>query len=415
MQVVAGVVAALALLVSFSVDFSNTMQGGSIDLRNRITGVRLFENGLDAYYYKWHEGDPEEYCDVYNNPKLPVSKTTVTPTLLLLHAPYAAVPYRLGQFLWLFTQWGLLLGTGLLWFCACPKPWQRWVIVAFMIGFSFTAAWRLHAERGQSYVLLAFVFSAWLTLTLNRAWKESFAAGFLAGFLMTLRPTFLLLSLFIGLHRRGQLPGALTGLAICFLGPLLIHPPVWSEYFKAVDTNAYLFLQHIDPRPGQQHYPPTIEGTSTDLLGNFVAIPYARFSVYDFLDGLPLERIPVQVVPAIAAGFFCLWLWFTRKIEADLLLPGLAASFFLIDLFLPVFRESYNDVLVLPLAGSALAVTSRFPWALGFCLLALPCGWLVYALTLDDPIMIDLPPIFFSIGSLFFLFFIDNRWGLRKV
>ena len=35
----------LALLVSFGVDFANTSQGGAIDLRNRITGLRLLEHG----------------------------------------------------------------------------------------------------------------------------------------------------------------------------------------------------------------------------------------------------------------------------------------------------------------------------------------------------------------------------------
>ncbi len=109
---IGSVLAGLALLVSFGIDFGNTKEGGAIDLRNRITGVRLLEAEIDPYHYKWHYGDPDTYCDVYNNPNLPVSKTTVTPPLLLLHAPYAAAPYRLGQFLWFFTQWVVLLGTG---------------------------------------------------------------------------------------------------------------------------------------------------------------------------------------------------------------------------------------------------------------------------------------------------------------
>ena len=51
----AWVMVGLALLVSFGVDFANTAQGGAIDLRNRITGLRLLEHGIDAYRYKWHE------------------------------------------------------------------------------------------------------------------------------------------------------------------------------------------------------------------------------------------------------------------------------------------------------------------------------------------------------------------------
>src|SRR5271163_909595 len=117
------VLVGLALLVSFGVDFANTAQGGAIDLRNRITGVRLLEHGIDAYHYKWREGEPEEYCDPFNNPKLTVSRTTATPALLLLHLPLAALPYRLAQFLWLFAQWALLLGTSWLWLRVCSTPW----------------------------------------------------------------------------------------------------------------------------------------------------------------------------------------------------------------------------------------------------------------------------------------------------
>src|SRR5476651_783636 len=122
MPVLGWVMVGLALLVSFGIDFSNTAQGGAIDLRNRITGLRLLEAGIDAYHYKWREGEPAAYADVYNNPKLPVSKTTATPALLMLHLPLAALPYRLAQFLWLFAQWLLLLGTGWLWLRARATP-----------------------------------------------------------------------------------------------------------------------------------------------------------------------------------------------------------------------------------------------------------------------------------------------------
>ena len=147
----------VALAVSFAVDFNNTAQGGAIDLRNRITGLRLLEHGIDAYHYKWHNGDPEEYCDVYNNPKLAVSKTTATPTLLMLHLPLAALPYRPAQFLWLFAQWALLLGTGWLWLRVCKTPWQSWIVALAVTGFTYTAAWRLHARNADKHVRAAGV------------------------------------------------------------------------------------------------------------------------------------------------------------------------------------------------------------------------------------------------------------------
>src|SRR5471030_2949522 len=148
--VIGWVIIALALLASFGIDFANTAQGGAIDLRNRITGLRLLENGIDAYHYKWHEGEPPEYCDVYNNPLLPVSKTTATPALLMVHLPLAPLPYRVAQILWFLVQWLLLLGTAWLWLRRCATSRQRWLLAWAVVGFTYTSAWRLHAERGQA-------------------------------------------------------------------------------------------------------------------------------------------------------------------------------------------------------------------------------------------------------------------------
>jgi hypothetical protein len=409
------VLAVLALGFSFLIDFQNTIQGGAIDLRNRITGVRLMEAGIDPYHYKWHYRDPDIYCDVYNNPNLPVSKTTVTPPMLLLHAPFAAVPYRLGQFLWLFAQWGLLVGTGILWLRACPRGWQLWAVVAFVVGFTYTGAWRLHAERGQSYVVLAFFFSAWLAVTLDRKWGNTFAAGFFAGLLATLRPPFLLLALFLGLHRRGQLLGALVGLVLGVVVPMLVHPAIWSEYFSAVRENAALYLSGEAPRPGQQHYPGIIEGTSTDLVAGFQVISYADFSIHAVLHDFGLGPFPGWPFELIAVGGFVGWLWLTRRQSADKLLPGLAAWFFLIDLCLPVFRQSYNDVLALAIIGGALAIATRFPWALAAGVASLLAGWYVAWAVPEERWLINLPALAFALMAVGLIFFIDNRWLIRKV
>ena len=412
-----------ALIVSFCIDFANTAQGGAIDLRNRVTGLRLLEHGIDAYRYKWSEGDPAEYGDVYNNPKLPVSKTTATPALLLLHLPLAALPYRLAQFLWFFAQWLLLLGTGWLWLRVCATSSTRWLGALFLVGFTYTAAWRLHAERGQAYVLLAFLFACWLTATLDpkarmRAWGNGFVAGCVAGFLVALRPPFVLLLPFLALHRRGQLLGAAAGLVLGFGLPLLINPAGWTDYFSAMQTHSELYRNDIDPRPGPQSYPSTIEGIPTDILGHYVAIPYADFSVFALLRWLgfaPFPALPLLLAVAIP---FALWLWFSRGQSAERLLPGLAAWFFLADLFLPAYRDSYNDVLILNVvfAGFVAAQkfsSGKFPWAAWPCALALPLGWAVYAFAPEQAWLINLPTAFFTLGAILFLFLPIFRQGDR--
>ena len=399
---------AVALLISFGIDLANTVAGGAIDLRNRITGVRLLENRIDPYTYKWTYGNPDTYCDVYNNPHISVSKTTASPALLLLHALVALLPYRLGEFVWLVAQWLMLLGTGWLWLRACTADWQRMGVAILFAGFTYTAAWRLHAERGQSYVLLALVLAAWLALTLDRNWGRHWAVGLIAGLLMALRPTFVLLVPFLALHRRAQVIGAAVGLLVGIGVPMLVHPPCWSEYYAAMQTNSELYRDDVNPRPGQQRYPGELEGMDTRLMGKFAVIPYADFSVFALLKSLGMEHNwlgdeawPAWPLLLVVAVGFGTWLALTLRRVPESLLAGLAAWIFLADLFLPAYRDSYNDVLALDVFAACIvtAAMGKILWAIGPCAIALPFGVLVYLLAPEQPTVINFPTALFTIGA----------------
>jgi hypothetical protein len=401
----------LLLLVSFGADLANIEDGGAIDLRNRVTGVRLLDAGIDPYHYKWNYGDPDIYCDVYNNPHLPVSKTISTPALLLVHAPLAALNYRTGEFVWLIAQWLLLLGTAALWLRVCAAGWQRAGIAILFTAFTFTAAWRLHAERGQVYVLISFVFAAWLALTLNRTWGRHWAVGIIAGILIAFRPTFALLLPFLALHRRAQLIGAALGLLLAVGGPMLVHAPCWTEYATAMEQNSEIYRNDVNPRPGAQHYPGVIEGTSTRLLAKYAVIPYADFSAFEWLRWLGVEREwlgdkawpawPLLLAFALAFGF---WLLLTYRRAPEGLLPGLAAWVFLADLFLPAYRDSYNDVMILNVIAAGLVVGTKFPWAVLPCALALPFGILVYVFVPEQVAAINFPAALLTLSAALSLF-----------
>ena len=333
-----------------------------------------------------------------------MSKTTATPALLMLHLPLAMLPYRLAQFLWFFAQWLLLLGTGWLWLRACTTSRQRLLVAVFVTGFTYTAAWRLHAERGQAYVLLAFLFAWWLAATLDPKRGNGFLAGLIAGFLVALRPPFVLLAPFLALYRRGQLAGAAVGVLLGFGLPLAINTASWSDYFSAMQTHSELYRNAIDPAPGPQSYPPTIEGIPTDILAKYVAIPYADFSVHALLRWLgfaPFPALPLLVVVAVP---FVVWLGLARGQPMERLLPGLAAWFFLADFFLPAYRDSYNDVLILNVVCLGFIATNQFPWAAWPCILALPVGWAIYALAPEQSGLINLPTALFAVGTALFLF-----------
>jgi len=69
-----GAVLCLVLLCSFGFDYQNMAHGGSIDLRNRITGIRLLEKGVDPFHYKWRKGEPSEFCTSTTTSPFPSAK-----------------------------------------------------------------------------------------------------------------------------------------------------------------------------------------------------------------------------------------------------------------------------------------------------------------------------------------------------
>jgi hypothetical protein len=396
----------LLLLASLVVDAVNVSQGGSIDYRNRVTGARLLAAGIDPYTYKWSRDEPEIYCDPYNNPQLPVSKTTATPAMLALQMPGNSLNYGVDQWLWFLAQWALLGGTTWLWIRHCAGFRPRALLLVLVTGFTYTAAWRLHVERGQSYVLLLFLFSAWLTGTLKGS-RHRFLVGLAAGILATLRPPFLLLFPFLAWKARGQLFGAVTGLLVGFIVPVFFSTQVWGDYFAAMQTHSFLYRSDLDPAPGPQHYPPTVEGIPTDTLANYVAIPYADFSAHELLRCLGAEPFPA--LPVSLAGLFLLgaWLWWARRQPLPHLLLGLAAGMFLLDLFLPAYRNIYNDVPGLAFLAAGLVAAPRFSPGFALALVAIVAGFLIYALAPTAAWVIDVPSFLLTLSALAFLFVPD--------
>jgi len=156
---------------------------------------------------------------------------------------------------------------------------------------------------------------------------------------------------------------------------------------------------------------PAIEGIPTDILGHYVPIPYADFSAHAllrWLDFTPFPALPVLLAVVVP---FVFWLGLSRRQQAEQLLPGLAAWLFLADLFLPAYRDSYNDVFILDVVLLGLITAAPFPWAAWPCVVALPVGWAVYAFTLDQVWLINLPTTLFTLGAVAMLFWRNRIYG----
>lgn len=392
----------LAAVVSFGIDWQNLAASGSIDLRNRITGVRLLQEGRDPFHYKWHPGEPERFCDPFNNLAVPVSKTTVTPTFLILHLPLGWLPYRATQYLWLIAQWLCLLGIAFFARRILQNPYRFLIAAALITGFTFSAAWRLHAERGQCYVVLALLLTAWITLTRDQSPSPGTQAwaGTLSGLLIALRPPLLLvLAPFVMLRQPGQSRIALIALVAGAALPLLCDLSCWTDYGKAMQAWSELYRSGVNPRPPAQVFPPAVEGIPIDLIGRFVALPFADSSLFYLLRReFKIPSVPGLPVLALLVILIAAWSWKARRLPTDHLLLGIACWTFLMDFFLPALRNSYNDVLILcaiPLA-IALAPRSVASW---LAALALPVSWLILSHPPRNPWLISLPALMFLLFS----------------
>ena len=85
-------------------------------------------------------------------------------------------------------------------------------------------------------------------------------------------------------------------------------------------------------------------------------------------------------------------------------MPGLAAWFFITDLFLPAYRDSYNDVLILNLVFAGFVAAKTFPWAAWPCVAALPIGLAIYLFSPELPWLINLPTLLFTVSAVLFIF-----------
>ena len=405
LPIVAGIALGLLLLISFGIDWGNVSAGGTIDFRNRITGARLLMQGEDAYHYKWRSGGPPELCDPYNNLALPINKVTVTPTLLMLNFPLGILPYRAAQFIWLTLQWLLLLGAALIWMRAIPSARLRWLWAAVVVGFTYTVAWRHHTDRGQAYVLVFFLLACWMAITRDAKFGNGLWGGLLAGLLVALRPPLLLLlGPFVLLRRRGQIIGAVIGLALSAGLPFLWSSSCWSDYQSGMQTWSELYRAGAaNPRPPPQAFPPFVEGIPIDVLGRFARIPFADTSLFALFRSLGVAAVSALPVAMALVVLIALWFWLSRGQPEEMLLIGIAAWTFLADLFLPAYRNSYNDVLILNVVALGFIIRSRYSWIVWLLLAAWPVGWHVMTAIPHTKWIINLPTLIMIVASVLIL------------
>jgi hypothetical protein len=110
--------------------------------------------------------------------------------------------------------------------------------------------------------------------------------------------------------------------------------------------------------------------------------------------------IPAWPPLALFGLGFAAWCGLSLRATPEYLAAGLASWIFLSDLVLPAYRDTYNDVLILPVFAAAFLVGARrFKWPVMLCADALPIGLLVYFTAPEQPFLINLPTTLCTAGA----------------
>jgi hypothetical protein len=351
------ILAVIVALLGFLIDWKNTMSSGAVDFRNRVVAARLLIRGIDPYYFKWHPGISDLFLDPIVDPSWPVSRATIPPTVVVLHAAMAKLPYLTQKIVWFALQWGLFLSTlTVLTKVDKISPLKsKFILILGLLFFSGSFFWRFHVERGQIYILYVFLLSCAYWLARNSARKDHLLSGFLVGLTASLRPPLFLMSVPMVVYRQwvlliGTAVGLLSGLLFSFL---LADVGTWNSYFSAMKIyqKAHLGLLEVKTIVNADNVntesPVPIEGlTNLTKALDFPASDTSFPSIFKHYFGLNLSANILMLFLGITLLAICFYLDRNRpgaRGSGLVFLSGISIVL-LAEHFLPTIRATYNNV-----------------------------------------------------------------------
>jgi hypothetical protein len=359
-------IAMIVALLGAAYDLKSTVESGGVDLRNRVVGARLLSRGLDPYFFRWQQGDPETLLDPLDKPELPVSRVTIPPTGLALYIPFAELPYLYQRFLWFFLQWGAVLLSLFLLIKRDTNPLRNRFLLGY--GLFFIAGsifWRMHLKVGQIYVfyMMFVAISYWVCSRKFRFSDE--VAGLLLGIAASMRFPALVIILPMLLFKKIKLFAAtVLGFLLCIgTSFILFGQQVWGSYFSAMQTISQLNHGALEVSTEIQNrvVSKNLEGAFFTNQPDLNKLPSSNSSIPLLLDRyLNIETSANYIIIVLAVCLFSYLLllhYSYRKTVRQARLPVvdvvfISSSLMLIitDLLIPTIRYNYNDIqLLVPL------------------------------------------------------------------
>ena len=365
------------------------------DLRNRIVGSRMIEDGRSPYFYKWQKGDPIRYYDPTNFDTLKASIMTSTPFLHRVFYPIADLPQARISKIWLAAEYILFICMTVFAFSLARTNEGKMAVVLFFILFLLSNAWKKQMANGQTYIWVpSFAMLFFFFFRKNKHVVWTVAAGIAAVCLLLTKPNTLVFFIpFLFQFRQYS-----RARIVAFFIPLLVmggwillnsaERGLWQDYGRVVSaytdiSQGHAALQHNDPDPQYPNWEGIDMKTAAvaEAQYNQTAKVYSENGNFFVLWLITTHhRLPVPVLGIMALAIVSLLiLLFYRQAHGGRTDVTRTAIFgfclyMVTDLFSPVYRHQYYTVqwiFPLLLAASLYTFRSRARWAYNLLLAGL--------------------------------------------
>ena len=354
-------------------DFRNAKINSS-DLRNRVVGSRLINDGISPYFYKWKSTDPIRYYDPENFDHLKVSNMTATPFFHQLIHPLAEMPqWKISRW-WCAIQYLLFFAMVGMALILSYTNRQKGMVLIFSILFLLTDAWKMNVSNGQCYLFFPFLaMLIYFILQKGRSMIWAPVAGLLSIVLVLTRPNALIFFIpFVFLLKNYGRRWLLS-----FFVPILLLAGwtlgdrgerfFWQDYVKSLGEQIK-FHQQLDPVTQENERDPELSEWEGIFKDNYVyyhmmSSPiklYPENGNFFYLVNIIFHRkIPVKVflttllviIMLLTGIYYFLNRYHSLNLESgsyDLARTALFGFglFMISDLFSPIFRTQYYTVQV---------------------------------------------------------------------
>jgi len=345
-------------------DYKNTIENGGTDLRVQVTHARVMLEGRDPYTFFWNEKESDLLLMPVEPSNLPYSNITISPTVLLLRATVADLPYKIQRYSWSILQWVLLVLSILFISKSTDSPYKSRLIWIFgLIFIAGSVFWRLHVERGQVYILYVFFASLALWILSKDNKISHIIGGIVLGLLFCIRPPMLLIAIPFLIYKKWKiLIGEVIGAIIGIFSPMILGGlRIWNSYI--INSQGYgNWYTNVRTVELEYNFPNrVIEGMGN--IGKMADIPAADTSVLslvrDYFSFFLSTKMLAVILLIIILGFsiFVLSLKIKKLSISGIFLIGIFFTS-VCEYFLPAPRFTYQDVIWL-LSISLLILSFR--------------------------------------------------------